>query len=408
MRGFPAFVLSALASASFVAAQRLVVYDPVSTGGPGFLELTQPTTLVPPGSPPIAIYPEVPVLAPPPVFNVPPGDSTFDGIGGNHWYTNGLVVTGMPTPAFPPVAAPPPVFPIPAAALNAIGGPATGMALDPRGVAGGPILWLVSATGFVVGISPVAPFPIVAGRFPIPGMLQLTISGLEWDGLSGQLIANDLAGNVYFFFPGGAPAAPMLAAPAGLPGVAGDVAIDKTGMRGPFGVRSVFVVFGPIVAEMTAPGPVKPVYPTGGSPNTTGLAFLPHPAAWPVLGTCPCPTFPMTQAVTGPMSAGNLAFGITIGGLPANQIMLFAFDYFYNPAFPLINGVGCGFGMILGSPTISSGSVFSNALGVATWRFPLRVPAGTGPVFYQGGTFCPGDPMGVVITPMYQMAACGL
>lgn len=408
MRCLPHVMVSVLACASFAAAQRLAVYDPVGTGGPGFLELTQPTLLVPPGSPPVLIYPEAPVLPPPPPANVTPGDSTFDGISGNHWYTNGLLVTGMPTPAFPPIAVPPAVFPIPAAALGLLGGPATGMALDPRGVGAGPILWLVSAPGRVVGIRPVAPFPVVAGPFPIPALLAPTVSGLEWDALSGQLIATDVAGNVYFFFPGGFPGWPMLPAPVGLPGVAADVAIDKTGMRNRWGARSVFLVFGPVVADMSAPGPVKPVCPTGGSPNPMGLAFLPHPAAWPVMGVCPCPNFPLAQSVSGPMSAGNGGFAITMSGLPPNQIALFAFDYVYNPAFPLINGVGCGFGMVLGSPTLSSGAIFSNAAGVATYLLPLLVPPGTGPVFYQGGTLCPADPAGVVITPMYQLAACGL
>lgn len=408
MRCFPHLVLSVLASASFACAQRLVVYDPVGMGGPGFLELTAPTMLVPPGSGPVLAYPEFPVLPPPPAYNVRPGDSTFDGINGNNWYTNGLLVTGTPTPAFPPVAAPPVVFPIPPMVLGMMGGPATGMALDPGGVVGAPILWLVSAPGMVVGISPVAPFPVVAGPFPIPALLAPLVSGLEWDSLSGQLIATDVPGNVYFFFPGGIPAAPMLPAPAGMPGVAADVAIDKTGMRNAWGTRSVFVLFGPVVADMSWPGPAKPLYPTGGTPTPMGLAFLPHPAAWPVLGVCPCPNFPLMQSVTGPMSAGNGGFGITLTGLPPKQIALFAFDYVYNPAFPFINGVGCGFGMVLGSATLSSGAIFADAAGVATYRLPLLVPPGTGPVFYQGGTFCPADPMGVVITPMYQIAACGL
>jgi hypothetical protein len=402
------FCLSLMLAASTATAQRLVVYDPVAAGGPGILELTQPSAMVPAGSPPILIYPEVPVLPLPPAFLVPPGDSTFDGVGGLQWFTNGMAVASMPTPAFPPRAVPLPITPIPNAILNLIGGPVTGMAIDPGSPVAAPILYLVSAPGVVVGVAPNPAMPIAVQPFPVGMPPMAAITGLEWDNLGNQLLACDLLGNVYPFFVGGAPAGPMIPGPAGLPGVAGDVAIDKTGMRNQWGVRPIFVLFGPVFVEVTVPAAVPPAYVTGGSPNPTGMAFLPHPAANPVIGVCPCPNFALMQSVTGAMSAGNLAFGIQVGGLPAGQLVLFAFDFAFNPAWPKINGIGCNLGIVVGSPTAFLGSIFATPAGVATFLVPLRVPPGTGPVYYQGATFCPADPLGIVITPMYQLAASGL
>jgi hypothetical protein len=408
MRSLPCLGLCVALGAGTVVAQRVAVYDPTVAGGPGFIEMIPPTMLVPPGSPPLLMYPEVPPLPLPPPYMVPPGDSTFDGVTGIHYYTEGLTLASMPTPMFPPVGPLFPPVPIPNAVIGAIGGPVTGMAIDPGGMVAAPILWFVSGPGRVVGVAVNAALPIVRGPIPIPFPLLVPITGLEWDSLTGRLLANDAVGNVYPFFPGGIAAGPMIPGPAGLPFVAGDTVIDKTGMSNVWGLRGLYVLYGPVYADLTAPGAVKPVYPTGGSPNPTGMAYVPHPAAFPVNGVCPCPNFPMTQSITGPMSAGNAAFGITYGGLPPGQMVLVAFDFIYNPAFPFFNGIGCGLGLVFGSGTMVSAAIFASPAGVATYTLPLLVPAGTGPVFHQAGTFCPADPIGIVITPMYQIAASGL
>ncbi|MBM4060463.1 MAG: hypothetical protein FJ265_05115 [Planctomycetes bacterium] len=401
--------LCAALAASQAFAQRLAVYDPTSTGGPGFIEVTAPTLMVPGGSPPVLMYPEMPPLGPPPNFQVPPGDSTFDGINVYHLYTNGLAIAGSPTPAFPPIAAPFPVTPIPGNVLLAIGGPVTGMAIA-QAMAAVPTIFLVSAPGRVLGVAAAAGLPIAVPLFPIPFGLLAPITGLEWDGLTNQLLAVDALGNVYPFFPGGVPAGPMIPSKNVIgAGIAGDVAIDKTGMLNPWNARSIYVVCGPVYMDMTCPLLPPPVYITGGSPNATGLAFQPHPAAMPVMGVCPCPNFPLGQGVLGPMTAGNARFGFLLTGLPAGQLALIAFDFFHNPAFPLINGIGCGFGFWFGSPTLVSTFVFADLAGNVRYPMPLFLPPGTGPLFYQAGTFCPADPvLGVVITPMYQFSACGL
>lgn len=396
-------------AAGTALAQRLAVYDPTSTGGPGFLELTMPTTMVPPGSPPVVIYPDVPPLPLPANYMVPPGDSTYDGLNGYHLYTNGALVAGMPSPAVPPSGVPLPVTPVPAAVLAALGGPVTGMAIAQSQLAV-PVLYLVSGPGIVVGVRPAGALPVVVVPFPVPFPLLAPITGLEYDGMTNRLLAVDSIGNVYPFFPAGGPAGGMIPAKglAGF-GIAGDVAIDKTGIPNAWGTRAIWVVYGPVYLDVTCPLLPPPVYITGGSPNATGLAFEPCPAAMPIAGVCPCPLFPLTQGILSASTAGNAAFGFVYGGLPPGQLMLLAFDFTFNPAFPLLNGIGCGFGFNFGSPTLVSSFRFADAAGTVRFPLPLLLPAGTGPIFHQAATWCPADPvMGVVITPMLQFSADGL
>ncbi len=349
----------------------------------------------------------MPVLPPPggPVL-VPPGDSSFDNVVGCHYFTNGFLLAAMPTPAFPPAGPLPPPMPFPPPVLAAIGGgPVTGIAIDP--LAG--VLWVTGVPGLVVGVAPVPGMPILVPAFPL---LFPTgpVSGLEWDGSTGTLWACDVAGVCYNFFPGGAPAAPPLAAPMPLPGPANDVAIDKTLRLNGLGLRPIYVVTGAVVLEINAPAMMP--FPAG-LPAAQGLAFLDHPAANPPVGTCLCPgtTFP-TQFTTGPMAAGNLGFGIGLGGMPAGWPVIWVFDVaVFNPMFPVINAVGCGLGIIPGSPTLITFGGVADPFGNAVLPLPLvppNLPLGAGPFYNQNATFCPTDPvLGLVITPMQTVYVSG-
>jgi hypothetical protein len=381
-------------------AQHLTTYDPAL---PAFIETVSPSPLIPPGTPPLFVYPPAPALPPAPAFVVPPGDSSFDGATGLNWYTNGLLVASCPTVLYPPVGVPMPPSPVPAAVLAAIGGPVTGLAISPA--AG--ILWLTSALGIVVGVTPVPAMPIVVLPFPPAIPLLAPITGLEWDSITGTLLEVDAFGTVYQFLPGGAPFAPPLLAPVPLPAMAGDVAIDKTGFVNGAGVRPIYVLAGPAIIYANFAAPAPPVLPSGATPMATGLAFHQYPAAVPPFGVCACPGLGLTQFVTGPMTSGNAAFAFGVGGLPPGTFVVFAFDFVFSPAFPLINGVGCGLGFFLGSPTLISVAGFAGPGGAAVLPLPLLVPPGFGPIYQQSGTLCSTDPVGFVLTPMQQLWVSG-
>jgi hypothetical protein len=266
------------------------------------------------------------------------------------------------------------------------------MALDP--VAG--ILWLTNGA-MVIGTAPIAGTPPVTAPFPTPAPLV----GLEWDGLTGTLLGVDPPGMVFTLTPFGLLIPPPIP-PVPLPGMASDVAIDKTGLPNPAGVRSIYVMGGPMIADLTT-GFVMP----GGTPMAVGLAFHAYPSAVPPIGVCPCPTFAHGLATTGPMTTGNLGFGFSVTGLPPGQIALFAFDFVWAPALPLINGLGCGFGLILGSGTMVAGVAFAGPGGVATFPLALGVPGGFGPIYHQSGTLCPADPFGIIVNPLQLLSVCG-
>lgn len=385
--------LAALCLAASTSAQRLVAHDPFG----GLMAETQPPdTIVPAPNPPFPVYPTVPVLPPPPA--VAAGDATSNTITGITWFTNGMVLASMPSPSFPPAGPVLPPFPIAPPVLALLGGPVSGIALDP--VAG--ILWLTSG-GPIVGVAPVPGTPVVVPPFALAFPTGI-LAGLEWDGLTGTLLAVDIGAVTYTFFPGGAMAAPPIVPPMVLPAPIGDVAIDKSGVANPAGVRSIWITGGPLYVDvMLAMGPI----PTGVGPGS-GLAYLPRPASAPPLGACPCgPLFVPAWGTTGPMTAGNGAFALTLGGLPPGQIALFAFDFAFNPAFPMINGVGCPLGLVIGSATMAVGAAFANPAGVAISPFGLPPIPGLGPIYEQTFTLCPADPAGFVLAPMLQLAAGG-
>jgi hypothetical protein len=396
MRTTPCLLVFVLLVPGAAMAQRLAAY---AAGGPGFTEVQPPTDILPGPVPPIGIYPSVPVLPPIPPFG---GDSTFNNVTGLHWVTNGALLATQPTPAFPaagPVFAP---VPFPAAVLGAIGGgPVTGIAIDPA--AG--ILWVVGAPGIVVGVGAVPALPIVVPPFPIPALLPPPITGLEFDGVTGSLYAVDAPGITLNFLPGGAPLGPPLPPPLALPLPAGDVAIDKTTRLNLFALRPLYVIAGGIGVDVRELVPLPFPVPL---PMAVGLAFLDHPAANPPIGNCPCPGFPgPANATTGPMAAGNAAFALQITGIAPFTFGVFAFDVVWNPAFPVVNVLGCGLGLVPGSPSLFLALGLANAAGTATFPLPLPAAIGAGPLYNQNVMFCAADPTGFVFTPTQRIQVAG-
>jgi hypothetical protein len=404
MRATLPCLCAGLLLSGFASAQRLVAFDPAAAAVD---ELQPVTPLVPGPVPPLAAYPTVPPLPVVPSSSLAlPGDSTFDNRTGLLWYSNGLALAAMPVQAFPPMVVVPPVpLPIPLPVLAAIGGgPVTGIAMNPLG----NVMYLCGDAGIVVGVTPIPGLPIVAPPIPIPFPTPL-ITGLEWDGSSNSLIACDWMGTCYQFLPTGAPIGAPIVSVWPLPAPAGDVAIDKTLRLNGVGRRPIYVV-GSLVVDITDPGS-PPFFST--FPFAQGLAFVDHPAANPPAGTCLCPgtTYP-TQFTTGPMAAGNGLFGIGMGGMPAGWPVLWIFDVLtFNPGFPLVNGVGCGLGLVLGSPGLILFGGAADPFGNAVLPLPMvppSLPLGAGPFYNQNVTICPTDPvLGLVLTPMQTIYAAG-
>jgi hypothetical protein len=329
------------------------------------------------------------------------GDSTFDNLTGLHWYTNGLTLVAQPTPAFPATAPAPAPFPISAGVIGALGGPISGIAMN----AGANILWMCSsASRLIVGVTPIPGTPVVVAPFAVPaGTAPLT--GLEWDSMSGSLFVVESSGLIQNIAPGGALLAPLVMPVVGFPGPVADVAIDKTGRLNVFGQRPLYVVGVAGIRDVT--NPAATVMP-GATFGSVGLAFQNHPAANPASGTCLCPgTAYPTQGTSGPMTAGFGGFALGLGGLPPGMPVVFAFDTSIGPLVPL-TASGCGVGLVLGSPTLVSALGIANAAGNAVLPVPLLVPPGTGPVYNQNVTFCPGDPSGLIFSPLRQLYASGI
>ncbi|MBL8735026.1 MAG: hypothetical protein JNL12_01235 [Planctomycetes bacterium] len=342
----------------------------------------------------MVIYPSMPILPPP--LAAMPGDATFDNRAGVTWFTNGGVLAAMPTPTFPPLVMPAvPVLPIPAAVLAAIGGPVSGIAIDPA--AG--IMFLVSGPGIVIGVAPIPGLPVMVPPFPI-GMLMGPISGLEWDGLTGSLWAVDVGGVAYNFLVGGAPLAPPLPPTMLMPAPAGDIAIDKLATINPAGLRPLYISSGPIVFDTHDPAAIP--FPAG--PMANGLAFMNHPGATPPAGACACPGFfTPTNVTSSVMSSGNGAWGIGMTGMQPFGLAIFGFDPVFNPLFPTINGVGCPFGLTAPGIVLATADAFGNIMA----PIPLTlVPIGAG-IYNQNAAVCPADPLGYVLTPMQSIVAGG-
>jgi hypothetical protein len=395
-------LLFAVALAGTVQAQRLAAYAPA---GAFIAELQPANILLPAPVPPVLGYPQIPPL---PVIAAPAGDSTFNNTLGFHWVTNGAMLAAQPTPMFPPLGPIPPAMLIPPAVIAAIGGgPVTGNALD--SVAG--IMYLVGAPGVTIGVAPVAGMPVLVPPFPLAFPFVGPITGLEWDSVAGTLYACNAAGVTYSYFPGGLPAAPPIVPAILMPGMATDVAVDRTLALNPVGLRPLYVLAGPAYFDIRNPLPLmQPAIPGLGQ----GLAFINHSASNMPGAVCPCPatTYPIVGPImTSVMTFGNAAWGATMTGLPPGFPMVFGFDVGgFLPGFPVINPpVGCGLGLTLTGTTILA-PVAADAFGVATLPLGL-IPAsfllGTGPFYMQNATLCPADPtFGIVITPVHTLYAC--
>ena len=396
----PSLALS-LAFAANAAAQHLVTYDPAPAGTGLMIEAQLATRMIPGPVPPNAGYPIGPVLPPAMFVGVPAGDSTYNGLLNQIWHTNGMFLAAMPAPNFPGAIAPPlPPIPIAAGVLAAIGGPATGIAINPLA----NVMFVCSQGGVVVGVQPIPGTPIVVPPF-VPAFATGPITGLDYDSISGSLFSVDAGGTVYNFAIGGAPLAPPILG-AALPAVAGDVAIDKTGFPNPAGVRAIYVVSGPVFLDVTWAAAVPQL---SGAAFPTGCAFLPRAASnLPGMPSCPCGALTPNWTTNAPMASGNGLFGLRLDGLPPFSPVLMAFDGAFNPAFPFINLNGCGLGLFLGSPTINTNFVLANGLGQSLWNLPLTtLPPGIGPIWAQSFYPCAADPAGFAVSPTLQISVCG-
>ncbi|MFK7741060.1 MAG: hypothetical protein AB8H80_12130 [Planctomycetota bacterium] len=392
--------LAMFLTAAAAPGQRLLAYDPMSAA---VHELQPPDVVLPGPFPPVAVYSSVPVLpAPPGAAVATPGDSTFDNRGGMHWFTNGLVVASMPTPTFPPLVPPVSPTPIPAVILAAIGGPVTGMAIDPAA----NILYLCSAAGIVIGVTATPGLAVVVPAFDIPPGVS-GITGLEWDGRTASLWACDAGSTCYHFLPSGvalgAPVVPAFAPP----GPAGDVAIDKMAKANPVGVRPLYVTGGGMVYDVRDPG--SPMQSLGAV--SEGLSFANHALQVGPLGGCAsCPTLPSGGPINtsaGPATSGNAGWSVGFAGLLPFSFCAMGFDTVYLPTFPTINTVGCPAGLSAG-PTLTLFLLVADASGAVTQPISLAgVPVGA-TLYSQGFAFCSADPTGFVFSPFRAITVGGL
>ena len=424
--------------ASAVPAQNLIVQDFAAAA---FIESYGTSGLYPAMFPgPTNVQPGAPPL-PVPAF-YPPGGVTMDGSNGNLYFTDGAFLftaqyngypgpvpagfslLGLPVGLFPPV---PPIGPAP----NVI----TGMALDPIGVQmgpgmppTGPILFITDGN-IVAGIQLFgagAPFPVVP-PMPVTTMAGTVVggpvaplTGLDWDPLTQTLWCCDVNGMAYNFtnappyLPGPLPPFTIInqiAPPLPMPTFG--IAIDKTGLG--FPNRPFYITGGGMTQDITNGTVATPIVVPNGGGFEAGLTYNPAPSAFPPNppsgpgNVCPCANFPAYGVnLRGPMSVANAAWGLDVTGLPAGQLVVYAWDAVLAgaPPFPNINGIGCGFGLVLGSMSMKTDFRFANAAGTAfSKNFNLSlVPPGV-QTYMQIGTFCPADPspLGVVLSPLYNV-----
>lgn len=383
--------------AATAAAQHVVTYDPAPAGTGLFFE-KQVLSLLAPGPMPFEPgYVVAGVMPPVAPVGAPPGDATFDGLRNRIWHTNGLMLAAQSSLNFALVAAPLPPFPIAAGVIALIGGPVTGMALDP--VAN--VMYLASAANVVIGVTPAPGTPVVVPPFPLP-FLPAPLSGLDYDSITNSLFACDVNGLVFNVAIGGGPLAPPIG-PMAIPGVAGDVCIDKTTLLNAAGVRPIYVVAGPAIRDITTP--LAPISPNGGI-APTGLAFVGRAASQPgPSGACGLNT--PNYMTLAPMTTGNPGFGLRVKDLPPLSPMIFAIDWAFSPVGLPIFG-GSPLHLIPGSPALVTFLAFTDAAGEA--RLPISlagVPPGVGALYTQALWPCAAHPSGFAITEMQSFQVTG-
>ena len=227
-------------------------------------------------------------------------------------------------------------------------------------------------------------------------------TGLDYDSVTNSLFVCDAAGWVYQAAIGGAPLAPPVG-PMGMPGLAGDVCIDKTKQNNPAALRPIYVVAGPALRDVTTPA--APIQPSGAM-FPTGLAFIGRAASQPgPSGTCGL--FTPSYTTVAPMTTGNAGFGLRVKDLPPASAMVFAIDWAFSPVGLPIFG-GSLLHLIPGSPGIVTFLDFTNAAGEAVLPISLAgVPAGVGPLYTQALWQCAAHPTGLAVTEMQSVQVTG-
>lgn len=198
-----ALLLAALLCAASQATAQ-AVYTLNSFGGAFASDTYLPSTTHPNGGPGVGNIP-LPMTGAL-VAGTIGGGIAIDQTTRRVFSSDGFVITTDDHNLYAPFSAPGAPAPIAPAPIMLGGGPITGMGCDPA--AG--ILWLTDglsyggyALGFPFGVI-VPPMP-----FPFPVLATAGISGIDYDSADGTLWAVDMIGNVYHWFPGGAPIGPQ-------------------------------------------------------------------------------------------------------------------------------------------------------------------------------------------------------
>lgn len=393
-----------------VGAQTLVTYSPMAPAPAAFGEVAGTSPMFPGGGPPQgvfgALFPLPPAFPGPAPVVVPPGDVAIDAVTGRLFVSNGPLIAAQPNPTYvAPLAPPVPPFPappFPPLPFVAAGGAwVSGLAVNPAP----GLLWMTN--GFMVQAIAIAPLPAMVVVFPpfapaVPIAAFGPMTGLEWDGATGTLLACDAAGTVISFLPGGAFGGLIVPPPGVLPGPATGVTIDKTTLPSPAGPRSLYVTAGGMIFDYSA-GVVLPslVGPA------VGVAFHGNPARLSP-GGCPCGGLAPALQTLSPSYSGNPAFGVDWAGLPPFAGVIVAFDLAFDPAFPMINFVGCPLIMDLVSPSLFIFPAAANAAGRLSLPVSL-VGLPPGVAFYvQYVTGCTADPTGLMLSSGMQVTVTAL
>ncbi|HGY89778.1 MAG TPA: hypothetical protein ENK43_01260 [Planctomycetes bacterium] len=205
----------------------------------------------------------------------PGGGLAVDPTTSYVYATDGAMITMEPHPAYLPFSPGPPVLigPVPAPAI--LGGPITGIDVDPA--AG--VVWMCDPIGFApfplfppfVALAPPIPFPVATPGGPL--------TGIAWDGATGSLWFCDAGGAVYNITPGGVPIGPQPVAfvPTAGPPICGidmNKGVGPGSFPPPFcsaqipGGMGICITDGVVVYD-AIPGVVAPI-PLAGPPSLMG------------------------------------------------------------------------------------------------------------------------------------------